>query len=241
MVLDKLFGKKPERRLIKTRNPRHIALTPNGSLVWARTNKVTLKKAYSQGMMSLRRLVREQVQNNVPVLTVLLLSTTMRNSAQYRSFEEPLLRFFENLREDPLIHKNQIRVAILGKWYDLPGSIVDPIKTVLDETRDYDRFFLNLCLNYDGQSEIVDACRLIVKKVELKKLGEDEISEEIIKDNLYSSYFLPPDLIIVSGGKKFTSGLLLWDSAKSKIYFSSKLWPDFDGDELKKALQYYQR
>lgn len=241
MVLERLLGKRTERRFIKARNPRHVAITLNGNLLWAKRNKVSLRKAYTQGFASLRRVIKGQTANNVPILTVMLLSTHMRNTIHYKSFEKPLKEFFESLREDPLIHRNQIRIAILGKWYDLPNEIVNSIKTVLDETKEYDRFFLNLCLNYDGQTEIVDACRLIVKKVELKKMSEEEISVETIKDNLYSSYFMPPELIIVTGGKKKTSGLLLWDSAESKIFFSRKLWPEFDLTEFKTALLDYQR
>lgn len=241
MVLERLFGKKEERRLIVTRNPRHLAVVPHGTLVWSKRQSTSLTNGYAQGFQTVRRLAAMQVKHNIPIISVLMLSAELRNSPQYRSFEKPLQHFFESLNEDPIIHKNQIRVGILGKWYDLPSDIVGSIKTVLDETKDYDRFFLNVCINYDGQDEIVDACRLIVKKVELQKLREEDIDKEVLKDNLYSSYFLPPDMFVVTGGKKFLSGLLLWDSARSKVYFSPKLWPDFDNDEMQRALAYFQK
>ena len=84
-------------------------------------------------------------------------------------------------------------------------------KQVIESTKDYDFFFTNFCINYSGHDEIVDACRLIARQVKAGKIDPNSISRETIKENLYSSYFIPPDLII-KNGKATISGLLLWDS-----------------------------
>ena len=109
-----------------------------------------------------------------------------------------------------------------------------------EETRDYDQFFLNFCVNYDGQDEIVDACKLIGKKIQAEKMDPDSLSKDAIKENLYSSYFLPPELMIVMNGKKNLSGFLLWDSIQASIYFSDKNWSDFSANDMIKAIAQFQ-
>jgi undecaprenyl diphosphate synthase len=145
------------------------------------------------------------------------------------------------LTEDKFIHDNKIKIGIIGKWYDLPNNVVEPIKKIIDITKEYEEFYLNFCLNYNGQEEIVDACKLIARKVEAEKIEVDSISKEMIKENLYSSYFIPPEIIIVNGTKKKKTDLLLWDSANSLIFFTKTLWPDFDKSSLMDAINDYQK
>jgi undecaprenyl diphosphate synthase len=131
-------------------------------------------------------------------------------------------------------------VSILGKWYDLPSRVVEPIKRIIEETKDYDSFFLNLCINYDGKEEIVDACKMILRKALLEKAEVDSIDSDTIKDNIYSSYFLPPDVIVKTGTGKRLHGFLLWDSTQAVVYFSGVLWPEFREKDFIEAIRYYQ-
>ena len=94
--------------------------------------------------------------------------------------------------------KHKIKVTLLGKWYSLPSEIVDSLKRVVSDTRDYDCFFLNFCVNYDGKEELVDAFKLINRKVLAGKLDPDKITKQTIKENIYTSYFVPPNIIIKS-------------------------------------------
>ena len=137
--------------------------------------------------------------------------------------------------------ENRIKVSVLGKWYNLPNKIVEPIKKIIETTREHESFFVNLCINYDGREEIVDACKLIARKVRAEKIDPESIDKETIKDNAYSSYFIPPELIIINGKKNMKSSLLLWDSAVSSIYFSNTLWPDFSKGDLMDGIHSYQK
>ncbi|MBW2993613.1 undecaprenyl diphosphate synthase family protein, partial [Candidatus Woesearchaeota archaeon] len=139
------------------------------------------------------------------------------------------------------IHKNKIKISALGKWYDIPSRALDSIKETIAETKDYDTFFLNFCINYDGQAEIVDACKMIARQINANKLDVDSITKETIKDNIYASYFLPPDLLIKTGKKKTTSGILLWDSPNTEIFFTKKNWPDFSKSNLMSAVREFQK
>jgi len=158
----------------------------------------------------------------------------------FLAITDSLADFFNGLCNNDLIHKNQIKISVLGKWYDLPGKFVDSIKNIIEKTKEYDSYFVNFCINYDGQEEIVDAVRLIARRLKADKLDPSMINKELIKENIYSSYFVPPDLIIINGSKR-TSDLLLWDSPNAKVYFTNNLWPDFDKVDLKDAIREYQK
>ncbi len=220
---------------------RHIAITTDGAALWAKNNKKGLEEAYKKSNLIIKSTIKTQIKLNIPILTLYILPSDLKNPEQFSMIVDSMVELFNDLITSDSIHKNKVKVSVLGKWYDLPGRIVDTIKSLVDETSDYDNFFVNFCINYNGQEEIVDACKLIVRKVISEKIDVDSITKNTIKDNTYSSYFLPPDLIIKSGLTHTNSGLLLWDSVNSRIYFTDKLWPDFGKDDFKKAVEAFEK
>jgi undecaprenyl pyrophosphate synthase len=139
---------------------------------------------------------------------------------------------------DTLLKKsieNQINVTIFGKWYDLKGNLVEALKKVNNESNEFDKLFLNVCINYDGQQEIADASKVMLKKAAADKLKTDQITPASIKENLYSSYFIPPELTI-EPGKRF-SGTFLWDTKDSQIVFLKKQVLDISKQDLAKAIE----
>ena len=222
--------------------PIHIAITMEGTLSWASKHKLPCAKAYSRAFEILKNIVKNQVKLKIPVMTFFMLPETEDKAA--KEFSEAILAisgFLDSYSASEFVNQSKIKLSVIGKWYDLPGSLVETIKKAINETKDYDGFFVNFCINYGGQEEITDACRLIARQVKAGKLDPESISKTTIKENVYSSYFTPPDLIIVNGYKKRTSGLLLWDSANSKISFSNKLFPDFDRIDLIDAIREFQK
>ncbi|MFH1850256.1 MAG: polyprenyl diphosphate synthase [archaeon] len=240
-MFDKLIGIKKGVSVSRKSMPRHIAVSLNGCIRWAKENKSELDASYKKGFQAVSNLISAQTSMDIPILTVHLLSEQMRTSVHYDAFAKLLARYLAELSNSELISTRQVKVSVLGKWYDLPGDVVEQIKKILDSTRDYDRFFLNLCINYDGQEEIMDGCRLILRKALSEKLDPASLDRSVIKDNLYSSYYPPPSLLVVTGGVKHTSGLLLWDSGYSHIYFSDVLWPDFSKGALLEAIASFQK
>ena len=115
--------------------------------------------------------------------------------------------------------------------------MIESIKNIIDETKDYDDYFVNLCINYDGQEEIVDSCKMVARRVKLGKIDVDNVSKETVKDDLYSSYFMPPDYIFVSGFKRKLYGFLLWDSVDAEIIFLRKNFPDINVKEIERVLK----
>ena len=130
------------------------------------------------------------------------------------------------------IHSEKIKINFFGKWYSLAWRVVEEIKNLINETKDYDGFFLNFCVAYDGQAEIVDSCKLLAKQAKIDKISPDKISKSDIKENLYTSAFMPPEKIIILGGRKKLDGFLLWDSEKAEIRFLDKDFNDINTEEL---------
>ena len=227
---------------LKIKVPRHIAITTDGVEKWALKNNVPFEDAYKRDFLIIKSTVKLMVRLKIPVLSFYILEKSIdRESWHYPKLLDALVDMFNELSESGLIHENKIKISIFGKWYSLPGRVVDSIKKAINETRDYDSFFVNFCINYDGQEEIVDAIKLIGMQIKSGRIDPELIDKDIIKENIYSSYFLPPDLMIKNGSRKETSGFLLWDSVNTKIYFKNKLWPDFDRTEFMDAIKDYQK
>jgi len=222
------------------RSLKHLVITTHGIQLWAKKHNTSFEEAYKKSFEILTEITNLQIENNIPILTIYLMPESLKQKEEFPIFLNNLASFFERLISSDQVTNKKVKISILGKWYDLPGRIVDPIKEIIEETRDYDDFFLNLCINYNGQEEIVDACKLIARQVKVGKLDPDAITKTSIKDNIYSSYFLPPDLIIKNGERQ-TTGILLWDSPYSKLYFTDKLWPEFTKHDFFNALKEYQR
>lgn len=217
--------------------PKHIAISISGISKWAEKKEKNLDVAYKESFFAIKKLIGLQIKLDIPILTFNLLSSEAKKSEDFQEVIEYLTEFFSDLREWDFIEKNQIKISVLGKWYDLASGLVDEIKDLTMETKDYDKFFVNFCVNYSGQEEIVDAFRIIARKVRSEVLDPDAITKEEIKDNLYSSYFVPPNIILLTGNKRNLNGFLLWDSISARVVFSDKLWPEFKDADFTEIIQ----
>jgi undecaprenyl diphosphate synthase len=220
--------------------PNHIAMTVGGLGRWSRKSGEDLKEAHKRAFKKVEEVIRYQLCFDIPIITLYMINSKVKQAKDFLETMDALAEFFKELLHNEDVFRSKIKVSILGKWYDLPSRVVEPIKRVIDETKDYDSFFINICINYDGKEEIVDACKMIVRKAMLEKLDVDAIDSEMMKDNIYSSYFLPPDLIIKTGTGKRLHGFLLWDSTHALVYFSGILWLEFKEKDFIKAMKYYQ-
>lgn len=232
---------KQKEESLKLKNPLHVALTIHGVRAWCKANSKEYDDAYSKVFANLSMIAETQVKQDLRIITVYLLPEKREQSEAFPYLTKQLKQFFSKLATMPLIHGNQVKISVLGKWYDLPSEVIDPIKKTLDETKDYDRFFLNFCINYNGQEEIVDACKLVAKKVQAGKMDPETIDKQTLKENLYTSYFLPPNIIIKSGLKNSLSGFLLWDSIYSVPYYTKKPFPDLTKEDFLKAIEEYKK
>lgn len=211
--------------------PEHIAVGLDDVFDCCRKNNIQIDQGSRLYFNRLLELLNSQVKSNIPIFTVYLLSEGAEKTEDFVAFCDQMSTFFEELCRSNVIIEHKIKISVFGKWYKLPGKLVESLKKAIDDTKEHDSFFANFCINYDGQEEIVDACKLIAKQVELGKLDPEMVNKGTIKENLYSSYFLPPDILLIYG-KAALNGLLLWDSVNSKVVFANKSFMDFDDKDI---------
>lgn len=217
--------------------PKHVAVTLCSSQDYehAAAKGISLAELYAKRDRIVLGLIELQAGTGIPVITVYLLPEVTAADEEFEANSDALEALFAAVKSSSLVHDNQVKVSVLGKWYDLPGRVVESIKSLIEETKDYDRLFLNFCVNYNGQEEIADACRVIAMKVKSEKLEPEGVTRETIKENIYTSYFIPPDIIIKNGEKQL-DGFLLWDSAYSKVFFTGKHWSEFSKRDFERAV-----
>lgn len=230
--------------------PKHIALTISGVGNWAETKNITMENAYASAFQNVEDLVQFMMKLHIPITTFFVLSERSKQAQQFSFMLDAFVNFIKKESFLQLINSQKIKITVIGKWYDLPSNAVESIKKIIEETKDYDSFFLNFCVNYNGQEEIVDACRLIARQIKAQKLDPEMITKDTIKENIYSSYFIPPDIIIKNGFKKEKLAFLLWDSPNAVSYFKNKpftllskkdildIIKDYQADETNAAAQF---
>jgi len=239
MVIKELF--KETVNINKGNLPNHIALSVEGCREFAVKKGMSNDEINKQKFLNIKNIVKSCVKLGIPIFTFYILPSKASNEDEISEIIDSLVVFFEELKNWGFLQENQIKISVLGKWYDLPGRLVEPIKNSLEDTKDYDKFFFNLCINYDGQDEIVDAAKMIARQVKVGKLDPENINKSSIKENIYSSYFLPPNLIIKTGTSKTLDGIMLWDSVNAKVFFSNTSWPDFGKIDFLRAIEYFQK
>lgn len=220
--------------------PKHLAITVGGIGRYAKRHSTNITDSHKVAFEKINEIIKYQTVFDIPIITLYLINSNIHQDSEFSDIMDELSEFFRKLSMNTDIFKNKVKVSIFGKWYDLPGRVVENIKNVIDETKDYDNFFFNLCINYDGQEEIVDAFRILLRKALNERLDPDSIDKDMVKDNLYSSYFLPPDMMVKTGTGKRFHGFLLWDSRHALNYFSDVVFHDFKEKDLIKSIKYYQ-
>ena len=222
------LSKLPQLLLKKTTDknkPKHVIL----NLYPIVTTEDTNKAGYQRLLTNVLSIIDTQIENNIPILTISL--GKKENINENVLFGE-MDKFIEKANE----HK--INVTIFGKWYDLKGQLVEQLKKLNSDTKEFDHFFLNFCINYDGKEEIKDASRVIVKKAIMDK-KDDEVTIDLIKENIYSSFLLPPDLVIEPDTT--FRGTFLWDSYNTKIFQLNKPVLDITKADVSKAIEKYSQ
>ncbi len=217
--------------------PSHIAIIMDGNRRWAKAHNLPAIKGHEAGAEALERVVDAAQKLGIKTITVYALSTeNIKERAKREVFGLfNLMRVVYHSKLKKMM-QNGVRVTILGQIQGLPSAIkrlLDEIKKVYIKNESIE---LNIALNYGGKKELLEAIKDIVKK----GIDVDKINEELMDAHLYTKGQADPELVIRTGGRIRLSNFLLWQTAYSELYFTRKLWPDFDGLELKKAILWYK-
>jgi tritrans,polycis-undecaprenyl-diphosphate synthase [geranylgeranyl-diphosphate specific] len=225
--------------------PEHIAIILDGNRRWANDKALEPRSGHEKGAEKVDKLLDWCLRLDVKSVTLYAFST--ENFSRSRDEVEEIMRIAEeNMRKiltDERIHRNKIRVKVIGRVSFLPESLQQLIADVEATTHDYEEHFLNFAFAYGGRAEIADAAKKIAEKVNAGKLCPDEVNEKMFEQYLYTSHMpkQDPDLIIRTSGEERLSGFLLWQSAYSELCFLDAYWPDFRLIDLLRAVRTFQK
>ena len=212
----------------------------DGNGRWAKQRGLPRTLGHRAGIKSVRRVVEACVEWKISALTLYAFSVEnwQRPKIEITTLMRLLSEFLE--KEINEMNKNDIRFTAIGRLEQLPNFVQERLKRTIEATSKNKGLVLNLALNYSGRSEIVDAVKKIVHKVNEEGLTPDDINEESFSNFLYTNGLPDPDLLIRTSGEMRISNFLLWQISYSEIVVTKQLWPDFSKQDLAKAIQEFQ-
>jgi len=217
------------------RIPRHIAIIMDGNGRWARSRGQPRLMGHRAGTQNIRRVLTGCVEHGVEVLTVYAFST--ENWGRPGPEVRGIMRLLEqNLDEQlPELHAEGVQIRHSGSLERVSNPLVDKIQEALELTKGNQRIILNVAFNYGGRAEIVHAVRRLVED----SVAAEDVDEALFGRYLYTAGLPDPDLIIRTAGEMRLSNFLIWQGAYAEYYSTPTYWPDFDREELRKALEAY--
>lgn len=217
--------------------PYHIGIIMDGNGRWAKSKGMPRSAGHRQGKDNLRRILEACVEFNVKILTIYAFST---ENWERPASEVKFLMSILNLvldQEVKKLHKNGVQVRHIGKMDRVDAGLQKKILEACEFTKDNDKLILNVAFNYGGRDEIVQAVKQIVEE----GTPVEDITEDLISEHLYTCGLPDPDLIIRTGGEFRMSNFLLWQGSYAEYYSTPTYWPEFDREELLKALWEFNR
>ena len=215
--------------------PTHVGIIMDGNGRWAAERGLPRLAGHRAGTENLRRTLEASVEFGIKILTIYAFST--ENWQRPDSEVQGLLSILEQMlkREVKNLHRNGVRLRHLGRTEGLSLGLQEEIGKAIDLTCDNTRITLNVAFNYGGRTEIVDACRRLL----VDKVDPTQVDEALLSSYLYTAGQPDPDLIIRTAGEMRLSNFLVWQAAYAEYYCTPTYWPNFDKEELRKALLAY--
>jgi len=219
--------------------PEHIAIVMDGNGRWAESRGKRRVQGHRAGVQSVRGITTACARMGVKSLTLYAFSTEnwKRPDREVRYLMR-LLRVFM-VRERRTLMENDVRLRCIGRIESLPAPALRELRRTEEETKDNAGMVLRLALSYGSRTEIADALRGVVHDVQDGKLDPESIDEETLRAYLYDPDTPDPDLMIRTAGEMRISNFLLWQMSYSEIYVTEACWPDFNEEELERALVSY--
>ena len=220
----------------KNKKPSHVAIIMDGNGRWAEMRGLPRHEGHKQGLKTLRKLLREV--NNYEIDYLTLFSFSIDNWKRPKSETTKLMDLLRKFILNDLseLHKNNVRVRVIGSRENIPKNIINLIDSAEALTINNDGLYLQIAFNYSGRDEILNAVKNIGKLISGGVIDPIKINQEIFESYLFTSGVPDPDLIIRSGSERRISNFLLWQLSYAEVYFEECLWPDFDKGKLDNAI-----
>jgi undecaprenyl diphosphate synthase len=220
--------------------PTHIAIIMDGNGRWAKKKGFLRSIGHENGVDALRGIATSAAKMGIRYLTVYAFSSENWNRPKAEVNALMSLLVSSLRKELKTLTENEIQLQAIGKIESLPGKCQRELNEVILKTAEYNRMTLTLALSYGSKEEITSAVRQIAGKLKEGEIQSEDIDDSLIEKHLYTAGMPDPDLLIRTGGEKRISNYLLWQIAYSEFYFTPKLWPDFDEEDLYEAILNYQ-
>jgi tritrans,polycis-undecaprenyl-diphosphate synthase [geranylgeranyl-diphosphate specific] len=208
------------------KNPKHIAIILDGNRRYAENMGIPKFKGHEKGFNRIKEVLKWCMELGIKEVTLYCFSTENfnRDKEEVSYLFDLFRKKIGDFKKDKVIHDNKVRISFIGRLSMFPEDMQKSMKEVMEATKSYDNYRLNLALAYGSKSELVDAFNSIISK------GIKKVDESIIKDNLYLSDDV--DIMIRPGGEKRISNFLLWQNSYAELFFIDKLWPEFTKEDL---------
>ncbi len=235
-----------EKKLLKIvkegKVPKHVGIIMDGNRRFAKELEMKPSEGHLEGKNKVEEVIDWCREIGIKILTVYAFST--ENFHRSRDEVIALMNLFiDNLKkaaDDERVHQNKIRIKVIGQRDVLPKELREVIEYAEEKTKDYDDFFFNIAIAYGGREEIIKAIKEIAQEVKEGKLDVEDITEETVREHLYTRDLPDPDLILRTSGEERISNFLLWQSAYSEFYFADIYWPTFCKIDFLRAIRSYQ-
>ena len=215
--------------------PNHVAIIMDGNGRWAQKRGLKRTKGHQKGAEVLKKISEYTYDKKIKVLSVFAFST--ENWKRDKEEVDYLMNLFIKVfkKNFDSIKEKGVKIVFSGLKDKLSDKVLKAMDEMTSETKNNENGIFNICLNYGGQDEIVEATKKIAKEVQNGTLDISEINSKVLSKNMFND--LPPiDLMIRTSGEFRISNFMLWQLAYAELYFTDVLWPDFNEEEFDKAL-----
>lgn len=220
------------------RIPQHIAIIMDGNGRWAAERGQKRSYGHQAGVEAVRRITSECTRLGVKYLTLYTFSTENWN----RPADEvsALMGLVLSSLEDEIFMKNNVRFRVIGDTQRLPEDVRRKLRETEEHTAANSAMTMVVALSYSSKWEITEAARRIAEDVKDGRIDCNDVTEQMVAEHMQTNFMPDPELLIRTGGELRISNYLLWQIAYSELYFCDTYWPDFDEEELRKAIVSYQ-
>jgi len=217
--------------------PEHVAIIIDGNRRWAKERNLPSFEGHYKGYKKMQEAPQWFFSRGVKVLSIYAFSTENWN----RAADEVnyLMKLLKQAIEEEigLANEQGFRIVLSGRIAELPGDLPEACQEAMSKTQGNRNGTLNICLNYGGRPEIIDA----IKKMVQNGVTEEQVHEGMLKKYFYQPDLSDPDMIVRTSGEQRLSGFLLWQSAYSELVFLKKFWPDFEEQDAVGLIEEYNK
>jgi len=245
--ISKKIGEFKDYKLLEqTKNqpvPEHVAIIMDGNRRFAKNIGLSPDIGHVFGKQKIEDVLEWCFELGIKNLTVYAFSTENfeRENQEVKTLMNLCKRELDRALKDSRIHKNEVRIRVIGRLDLLPEDIAESAQYVMKNTKQYDKYSFNIALAYGGREEIIQAIQKIATDVKDGKIKIEDIKEPIVSKYLYTNGIPDPDIVLRTSGEERISNFLLWQLAYSELYFSDVYWPAFQKRDFLKAIRTVQQ